>query len=77
MAVDERDGLLFVALGETRYIGVADLRTLKPLAVFEASSCPFGVAVDVSRNRVFSTGSVDPALTVVDLKRVLAALGRS
>jgi hypothetical protein len=76
MAVDDKHGLVFVVIGGTRYVGVADLRTLKPLAVFAGAACPFAVGLDVTRGRGYVTGTVDAALTVFDLNRVLTALGR-
>ncbi len=77
MAVDEKHGLLFVVLGNTRYVGVIDLVKLQPLAVFASAACPFAVALDVARGRGYVTGTTAAELAVFDLKKVYAALGRS
>jgi DNA-binding beta-propeller fold protein YncE len=76
MQVDDATGLLYAALPDQGAIGVVDARTLQPLALIPVDACPFAVRVDTVRRLGFSTSMSTSRLSVFDLERVEAALGR-
>ncbi len=76
MQVDDASGLLFAALPDLHAVGIADARTLQPLALVPVDTCPFAVRLDTLRRLGFSTSMSKGTLTVFDLNRVVAALGR-
>jgi hypothetical protein len=55
-------------------VGVADARTLAPLALVPVDPCPFAVRLDTRRRLGFSTSVSGGKLSVIDLEHVEAAL---
>jgi DNA-binding beta-propeller fold protein YncE len=76
MQVDDATGLLYAALPDQAAIGVVDAHSLQPLALIPVDACPFAVRVDTVRRLGFSTSMSTSRLSVFDLERVEAALGR-
>ena len=76
IAVDESSQLLYVTLGDSRHVGVADLGTLQPLALIEVDDCPWAIKLDTVRGLGFVTGVTNGTLNVIDLRKVEEALGR-
>lgn len=76
LAVDEKNRLLFASIGDSKYVGVADIDSLKPLAVFEANDCTWGVKIDEKRQLGFVTNTSSGQVTVFDLKKVVSELKR-
>lgn len=76
LAVDERNRLLFASLGDSNYVGIADLDNLKPLAVFEANNCTWGIAIDEKRQLGYVTNTAAGMVTVFDLQKIASQLKR-
>lgn len=77
MQVDDATGLFYAALPDLGAVGVADARTLEPLALIPVDACPFAVRLDTVRRLGFSTSMSTSRLSVFDLQRVEQALGRT
>lgn len=76
MAVDDAAGLLYASLGDSDLVGVADVTSLRALAVFRVADCAWGVKLDPERGRGYVTGAAEGTVSVFDLRKVSAALGR-
>lgn len=70
LAINDESGLLFVVISDLNSVGVASLKTLKPLGFFKVGGCPYGVRIDGKRNKGYVTNSGDGTLTVFDLKEL-------
>jgi DNA-binding beta-propeller fold protein YncE len=76
IAVDEVNRLIYAVIGDSRQIGVADMDTLKPLALIETDECPWAVKLDVERGLGFITTVTKSTLNVFDLNKVKQAVGK-
>lgn len=76
LAVDEKNGLLYASLGDSSYVGIADLNTLKPLAIFDANACTWGIKLDEQRQRGYVTNAISGHVTMFDLGKISAELKR-
>lgn len=74
--LDDAAGLLYAAMANTNFVVVVDIAAMKPVGVFEVAACPWAVALDVPRGVGYVSSNQAEALTVFDLARVKAALGR-
>lgn len=74
--LDDEGGLLYAAVANSNLVAVVDLQTNKPLAVFEVDACPWAVALDIPRGVGYVSSNGAAALTVFQLAKVKAALGR-
>lgn len=70
LAIDDESGLLFVVISDLNAVGVASLKTLKPLGFFKVGGCPYGVRIDGQRKKGYVTNSGDRMLTVFNLKEL-------
>ena len=76
MEVDDAAGLLYAALPNGNAVGVADVKSLKPLATIPVDECPYAVRLDVGKGKGYTTGQVNATLSIFDLASVKAALGK-
>jgi len=76
MAVDDAAGLLYASIGDSDLVGVLDVSSLRALAVFRVADCAWGVKLDPERGRGYVTGADEGTVSVFDLRKVSAALGR-
>jgi DNA-binding beta-propeller fold protein YncE len=76
IAVDDKKGMLYAALGDSDLVGVADAQSLRPLAVFSAVDCTWAVKLDEARRMGYVTGVTGGAVAAFSLDEVAAAVGR-
>lgn len=76
IAVDETNRLIYAVIGDSRHIGVADMDTLKPLAMIEVDECPWAVKLDVGRGLGFVSTVTNSTVNVFDLNKVKQAVGK-
>ncbi len=76
MQVDDENGLLYAALPNANAVGIADIKTLKPLGLITVDDCPYAVRLDIVRNMAYATSQTKDVLSVIDLNKVKAALGK-
>lgn len=76
MEVDDANGLLYAALPNGNVVGVADVKSLKPLATIPVDECPYAVRLDTAKGKGYTTGQVNATLSIFDLATVKAALGK-
>lgn len=76
LTVDEKNKLLFASLGDSPYVGIADLNTLKPLAVIETGDCTWGIKIDEKRQVGYVTDPASGLVSQFDLNMINQALKR-
>lgn len=76
LAVDDRRGLLFAALGDSDFIGVADITTLETIGVFAATDCVWGVQVDPFTGVGLVTGVTQGSVAIFSLDQVAELVHR-
>lgn len=76
LAVDDLRGLLFAALGDSDFVGVADIRTLETLGVFAGTDCVWGVQVDPVAGVGVVTGVTHGAVGIFSLEEVAELVRR-
>lgn len=74
--LDDEKGLLYAAVANSNWVVVVDIDAVKPLAVFEVDACPWAVTLDIPRRRGYVSSNGAAMLSVFDLDKVEAALGR-
>lgn len=74
MQVDDATGLLYAAMPQANAVGVADIKTLKPLGLVPVDTCPYAVRLDFDRGLGFTTSMVNNTLSIFDLKKVRSLL---
>lgn len=74
--LDEANGLLYAAMGNTNNVAVVDIAAMKPVALFEVAACPWAVALDTTRGVGYVSSNQAAALTTFDLAKVMRAIGR-
>jgi hypothetical protein len=74
--LDEASGLLYAAMGNTNFVAVVDVVSLRPVGLFEVDACPWAVTLDVGRGQGYASSNQSAALTAFDLARVKRSLGR-
>jgi DNA-binding beta-propeller fold protein YncE len=70
LAVDDQRGLLFVALGDSDFVGVADIGTLETVGVFKGPDCVWGVQVDPAAGIGVITGVTQGSVGIFSLTEV-------
>jgi DNA-binding beta-propeller fold protein YncE len=74
--LDDASGLLYAAMGNTNFVAVVDVVSLRPLGLFEVDACPWAVTLDVARGQGYASSNQSAALSAFDLTKVMRSLGR-
>ena len=74
--LDDGQGLLYAAMGNTNFVAVVDVAAMKPVAIFEVDACPWAVALDVGRDTGYVSSNQSAMVTAFSLSKVMRAIGR-